>query len=123
MSGPRDITGRVLSRPLNSPYAPGGGQPSRIHWLWLLPIAWLLWAGFLSDHSLWRISKLRHELASAQSEIRRVHGETARLEARLEDPDERARHAEEVLRAQGMARPGEIVYRFGGGHADSSARR
>ena len=108
---PRDITGRVLGKPLRSPSG-YGGTPSRKHWLWLLPAAWLLWSGVLSDHSLWRISRLQHELSSARAELERVNGENTRLGARLADPREKADHAEATLRAQGMAKPGEIIYRF-----------
>ena len=115
---PRDITGRVLGRPLRSPYG-YGGTPSRAPWLWLLPAAWLLWAGVLSDHSWWRISLLRHELATARAELQRVNDETARLNARLADPREKAEHAEGTLRAQGMARPGEIIYRFDSARPDT----
>jgi cell division protein FtsB len=107
----RDITGRVLGKPLRSPYG-YGGTPSRKHWLWLVPAAWLLWSGVISDHSLWRISRLRHELASARAQLQHVNSETASLGARLADPREKADHAEATLRAQGMARPGEIIYRF-----------
>jgi cell division protein FtsB len=108
---PRDITGRVLGKPLRSPYG-YGGAPSRVRWLWLLPAAWLLWAGVISDHSLWRISRLQHELSNARTELQRVNSETARLSARLADPREKSEHAEAMLRAQGMAKPGEIIYRF-----------
>ena len=117
---PKDITGRVLGRPLHSPYAPGGGSPSRRRWLWRGVAGRLLWVGAFSDHSFWRIARLRHELRTANAEIARVKSEESRLDARLRDPAERARHAEEVLRQQGMARPGEIVYRLGTGSADSS---
>ncbi len=101
---PRDITGRVLGRPLRSPYVPGGGTP-RARWIWLLAIAWLLWAGVISDHSWWRIARLRHDLASTQSDLARVHREASALDARVNDPAERERHAEEALRARhGAAR-------------------
>ncbi len=116
---PRDITGRVLGRPLRSPYAPGGGSP-RARWLWLLPVAWLLWVGLLSDHSLWRIARLRHDLSAARADLQRVQRETAALDARLRDPAERREHAEEALRRQGMTRPNEILYRLGSGNPDSA---
>ena len=119
---PRDITGRVLGKPLRSPYG-YGGAPSRARWLWLLPAAWLLWTGVISDHSLWRIWRLRHELSSARAELQRVNGETSRLSARLADPHERSEHAEAMLRAQGMSRPNEIIYRFDRGRADSTKTR
>ena len=116
---PRDITGRILGRPLRSPFAPGGGTPPS-RWLWLLPIAWLLWIGVISDHSLWRIARLKHELTATHADLQRLRRETARLDARLRDPAERSEQAEEALRAQGMARPGEIIYRLGTGRPDSA---
>jgi len=119
---PRDITGRVLGKPLRSPYG-YGGTPSRRHWLWLLPAAWLLWIGLLSDHSLWHISRLHLELSSARAELQRVNGETSRLGARLADPREKADHAEATLRAQGMARPGEIIYRFDSARPEAAKAR
>jgi len=117
---PRDISGRVLGKPLRSPYAPGGGN-GRARWLWVLPAAWVIYACLFSDHSLLRLFQLRSELSNAKVELRRVRSETAALGARLADPRERAEHAEAMLRAQGMARPGEVVYRFGGTRADSMA--
>ena len=117
--GPRDITGRVLGKPLRSPYAPGGGTP-RSRWLWLLPGAWLLWVAVISDHSLWRIARLRHELVAARADLEHVRHDTARLDARLHDPRARNEHAEEMLRLQGMSRPNEIIYRLGSGRADSA---
>jgi cell division protein FtsB len=98
----------------------------RSRWIWLLPLAWLAWAGFLSDHSLLRIARLKQQLVAARADIERVRREAADLDARSSDPVERSQHAEEALRARGMARPGEIIYRLGTGRADagrdSSAR-
>ncbi len=119
---PRDITARVLKKPLRSPYLPGGGERRWIRWALLAVSAWLLWAAVLSDHSLWRIVRLRQELTETDVETRRVQAETRKLEARLDDPRVRQEHAEEVLRRQGLARPNEIIYRLGNGHADSLAR-
>ena len=117
---PRDITGRVLSRPLRSPYLPGGGARPHSRWLILLPLAWLLWVGVLSDHRLWRIARLKQDLQRATTEIRHVRTETAQLEARLNDPQARAENAEEHLRGLGMSRPGETIYRIGAAAADST---
>lgn len=119
---PRDITGRVLRRPLRSPYLPGGGGRPWLRWALLVVTAWLLYAAVLSDHSLWRILRLRQQLGEAEAETARVKSETSKLEARLDDPKSRAEHAEEVLRGQGMARPNEIIYRLGDPPADSLAR-
>ena len=118
---PKDITGRVLRRPLQSPYVPGGGR-RWLRWVLLGVSAWLLYVSVLSDHSLWRILQLKREIAASDAEVKRVQAESRRLEARLDDPRTRQDHAEEVLRSQGFARPGEIVYRLGGSAADSSAR-
>ena len=112
--GSKDITRRVLSRPLHSPYLPGGGARPRRRWLWLLLAAWLAWIGVFSSHSLWRITRLKHDLSGANAEIARVHAQTRHLDDQLSDPQARAEHGEEMLRRQGMARPGEIVYRLGG---------
>lgn len=118
---PRDITGRVLRRPLRSPYLPSGGGRPWMRWVMLAASVWLLYAAVLSDHSWWRILRLRQQLAESEAETARVKGETAKLEARLDDRQGRAEHAEEVLRGQGMARPNEIIYRLGDPPADSLA--
>lgn len=118
---PRDITRRVLGRPLRSPYGQGAG-PRWLRWAVLAGSVWLLYAAVFSDHSLWRILRLRQQLAASDSEVSRVQEETRALEAQLNDPHERAEHAEEVLRRQGLARPNEILYRLGGPAADSTAR-
>jgi cell division protein FtsB len=119
---PRDITARVLRRPLRSPYAPGGGRHPWLRWVLLAVSVWLLYAAVLSDHSLWRILRLRQDLSASEAEVLRVKAETRKLEARLDDPHARAAHAEEVLRRQGLARPNEIIYRLGDPPADSLAR-
>jgi len=116
---PKDITSRVLRRPLRSPY---GGAPHRpwLRWALLVVSAWLLYAAVLSDHSLWRIAQLRHELAETEAEVSKVQAETRDLEGQLHDPHLKVEHAEQVLRRQGLARPNEIIYRLGG-EADSTA--
>lgn len=117
---PKDITSRVLGRPLHSRYVPGAGR-RWLRWVVLGVSAWLLYVSVLSDHSLWRILRLKREIAASEAEVKRVQAESRRLETRLDDPRTREQHAEEVLRSQGYARPGEIVYRLGGSAADSSA--
>lgn len=110
--GPRDITRRVLSRPLRSPFAPGGGDPTRGRWIWVAAAAWLLWVTVISDHSLWRIAQLKRELGGAERELSRVTAESQEIQASLEDPVARREQAERVLRLeQGWSRPGEIIYR------------
>lgn len=120
--GQKDITAKVLGRPLNSPYHSAGGRRTLRRVLLIVGAGWLLYAAVLSDHSLWRISRLRRELTQSEAELKEVQAETARLEARLDDPRVRAEHAEVVLRLQGLARPNEIIYRLGGTVADSTGR-
>jgi cell division protein FtsB len=120
--GHKDITARVLGRPLHSPYHSGGGRRSWWRVALLVAVGWLLYTAVLSDHSLWRILRLRQELSESEAELKLVQAETRRLEARLDDPRVRAEHAEEVLRLQGLAKPNEIIYRLGGTVADSTAR-
>ena len=82
-------------------------------WVWLVAGAWLLWAAVLSDHSLWRIAKLKREIAQAERDTRELKRSTALLEDQLQDPFERRFRAEEIARTDhGWAAPGEIVYRF-----------
>lgn len=116
---PKDITGRVLGRPLRSPYVMSGGR-RWLRWALLGVSVWLLYVSVLSDHSLWRILRLKHDISASDAELKRVQVESHRLESRLDDPRTREQHAEEVLRSQGFARPGEIVYRLGGSVADST---
>jgi len=119
---PRDITRRVLRRPLHSPYLPGGAHYRWMRWALLAVSVWLLYTAVLSDHSLWRILRLRQDLGESEAEVQRVKAETRKLEARLDDPRVRSEHAEEVLRRQGLARPNEIIYRLGEAPADSLSR-
>lgn len=109
---PRDITKRVLGRPLRSPFAPGGGDPTRGRWIVAGVALWLLWVTVISEHSLWRIVQLKRELVQANRELGRVTAETEAIQASLEDPITRREQAERVLRTeQGWSRPGEIIYR------------
>lgn len=122
---PRDISGRILGRPLSSPYAPPANPFRRgLPWIWVAAALWLLWVTVFSDHSFLRIAKLRRDLSLARAGLERAKAETARLDAEHRDPKSRAAHAELILREQhGMAKPGEIVYRFQGGVLDTVVRR
>lgn len=122
---PRDITRRVLDRPITSPFAPRENPlRRRIGWVVLGVLAWAIYAGVISDHSFLRIARLRAELGASQRELQRVQTDGAELESRLSDPGSRRAHSEAVLREQhGMARPGEIVYRFRDGRIDSTGSR
>ena len=119
---PRDITRRVLGRPIQSPYARARSLPVGARWVAAGVAVWLVWVTLISDHSLLRIQGLRHELRSTGEDLSRVQTKNAALENRLRDPVGQAEHAEEMLRRQGMARPGELVYRFDPAAGDSTAR-
>ena len=120
---PHDITGRVLSQPLHSRYgAPAGGGVPR--WVWLLVGGWLLYVGVFSEHSFYRIARLRREIQQANAEIRRVEHESEQLNEQVNDPEARRFRAEEIARTQhGWAAPGEIVYRFREGALDTARAR
>ncbi len=122
---PRDITGRVLGRSITSPFAPPEHPlRRRLGWLVLGVIAWALYAGVFSDHSVLRIARMRAELAASQRELARVKTESEAMQAQLDDPRARQEHAEATLREEhGMARPGEIVYRFRDGRLDTTRAR
>jgi cell division protein FtsB len=122
---PRDITGRVLGRPIASPFGPREHPlRRRIGWVLLAALVWVLYAAVFSDHSFLRIARLRAELGAAQHELGRVNTESKQLRGRLVDSGSRATHAEATLREEhGMARPGEIVYRFRDGVPDTSRSR
>lgn len=117
----RDLGSRLLGRPLRSASFHSRGRMPR--WVWLAAGAWLLYAGLLSEHSFWRIAELRHEVRSANAELQQVRAQTAQLDAQLNDPEERRFHAEEIARTQhGWAAPGEVIYRFRAGGADTTRR-
>ena len=111
MKRTRDRSRRFFARPLSVAFGARGREVPR--WVWLVAGAWLAWAAILSDHSLWRIAKLKREIAQAERDTRELKKSTAALEAQLQDPYERRFRAEEIARTDhGWAAPGEIVYRF-----------
>ncbi|MEO5987600.1 MAG: hypothetical protein ABIU54_02215 [Candidatus Eisenbacteria bacterium] len=120
---PKDITGRVMRRPLHSPYMPGHSRSNKRRWFWILIGAWALWAVVMSDQSLWRIAQLKRDLASAKSETQRIQLETQALDERSASPRAKQEHAEALQRRNGWAMPGEIIYRFRNGAARDSSRR
>ena len=111
MKKSRDRSRRFFARPLGAAFGVRAGNVPR--WVWLVAGAWLAWAALLSDHSLWRIGKLKREIAQAERDTRELKRSTAALESQLQDPYERRFRAEEIARTDhGWAAPGEIVYRF-----------
>lgn len=108
-----DITRRLQRHRLSRYAMPESALPRRLRWAWVAGALWLLWIGALSDHSLYRISMLSRDQVVAQRELEQVRGEIRQLDAQLKDPKAQAEHAEKLLREQqGMARPGEIIYRY-----------
>ncbi len=118
---PRDATRRFFSRPLEQ--GPRGSHARNIpRWFWLLAGVWLAWVTVISEHSFWRIARLRREIAQAESDTHKLKDDTARLQAQLADPEAKRFRAEEIARTQhGWAAPGEIVYKLrGAAQSDSS---
>ena len=116
----RDITQRVLKRRIQSPYESRRFEFLSNKWFLLAVLGWALYAGVLSDHSLWNILRLQQHLAETQHQLANAEAETHRLEQQTSDPQAKLEHAEALLRAQGMAKPGEIIYRLGGAVVDST---
>jgi cell division protein FtsB len=117
----RDIGSRIQRYRL-SRYADPDTSGRRRLKRWLLPLVglWVLYAGVLSEHSLWRLWRLERSQAEADRQLQALRTEEDRVHRQLEDPAERRELQEKVLRERnGYARPGEIVYRIEGGRADS----
>ena len=115
--------GRRIRRYRLSRYAvPRGGLPTPPRWVWILGALWLVWVGFVSDHSLYQIWRTSEEGARTRRELQEARRESERLDREARDPVQRSREAEHALRNEGFARPGEIVYRIEGARQDSVAR-
>jgi cell division protein FtsB len=111
---PRDATRRFFSRPLGQ--NPFGARRMHIpRWLWLALGIWLAWVTVISEHSFWRISQLRAQVARAERDTKRIKDDTEKMQAQVKDPVSKRFRAEEIARTEhGWAAPGEIVYRFRG---------
>lgn len=109
----RDI-GRRIQRYRLSRYAPPEDPVRRrVPWFWLVAAAWMVWAGVISDHSLYRMWRLRQENHRAAAQLTRVEREIGRLDREIKDPAARREMGERALRETGgMAKPGEIVYKI-----------
>ena len=116
----RDIGDRIRRYRLSRYAPPQDPVRRRLRWAWLLGGLWLAWVGAVSDHSLWRIWRLSRENAATRRQLDDAQREIARLDAFLNDPRARALKSEEKLRGDGMARPGERIYRIEGAPGDSA---
>jgi cell division protein FtsB len=118
----RDI-GRRINRYRLARYAPDGMPLARrLRIAWLIAAVWLAWAALLSEHSFYRTWRLDRENTRTRKELDRVRGEVERLDAEARDPAAERMRAERRLREQqGMAKPGEIIYRIQPG-ADTLAK-
>jgi len=114
----RDIGNRIRRYRLSRYAAPSDPIRRRLHWAWLVALAWCAWVGLLSDHSFFRLWRLRQEEHRTQAEVVRTRAEIRAIEQDAHDPRSKLERAERELRSAGMARPGEIIYRMSG--ADST---
>ena len=120
---PRDATRRFFSRPLDSRQLAGRAR-SIPRWFWLVAGLWLTWVLVLSEHSFWRIARIKHEIAQAELDTRQLRQDAARLQTQVRDPEARRFRAEEIARTQhGWAAPGEIVYKLRGGQNQPDSTR
>ena len=109
----RDISGRLRRYRLTRYAFPEDPLRRRRHWVWWGLAVWLLWVCVISDHSFYRLWKLRQENRITAVELARTEREAQRFGAELENPAALRGLAERVLREKnGMARPGEIIYRI-----------
>jgi cell division protein FtsB len=109
----RDISGRLKRYRLSRYAPPEDLLRRRMHWAWWGLALWVLWASLLSEHGFYRLWQLRRENQRTQVELHQAERELQRLDGELRDPDALRGLAERVLREKnGMARPGEIVYRI-----------
>jgi cell division protein FtsB len=120
----RDIGRRIERYRLARYAAPEDRLRRKLRWVWAGVALWVVWVGFLSDHSLWRLWRLRAETAASRQKLEQTQAEIARLEEESHDPRARRERAERVMRERnGMAKPGEIIYRIDGEPPDTLAKR
>ena len=118
----RDI-GRRIQRYRLSRYAtPQSPLPRWLRGAMVVVAIWMVWASFISNHSFYRIWRLRRENEQALLQLVRIRREVNRLDREMRDPVAQRERAERQLRENGMARPGEIIYRIRGESGDSLAR-
>jgi cell division protein FtsB len=109
----RDISARIQRYRLSRYAPPEDRVRRRLRWAWLLAAFWLVWVGFVSEHSFVRLWQLSRERGRTEAELHRLKAEIARLNVKVHDPAAQRDLAEHALREKaGMAQPGEIIYRI-----------
>ena len=107
----RDI-GRRIQRHRLSRYA-HAQRPRLPRWIWLALGAWILWAGFATNHSfmqLWRVERISHHDHERLEETRASLAVSNQL---ARDPNARKLEAEKHLREdEGWSRDDEIIFRI-----------
>ena len=96
--------------------------PRRMRWVWPFLGLWLVYVGFVSEHSVYRIWRLSAENARSDRQLATLHNQVESLDRMLGNSSAWKRVAEDSLRARGWAAPHEIVYRVGTAPAESLAR-
>lgn len=119
----RDIGVRIRRYRL-ARYAPAGSPLRRqLRWALRIAVLWLAWAALLSEHSFYRTWHLDRENSQARRELAHLRSEVERLDGESRDPVATRLRAERQLRERdGMARPGEIIYRIQPRGADTLSR-
>ena len=107
----RDI-GRRIQRYRLSRYA-RAQRPRLPRWIWLALGAWVLWAGFATNHSfvqLWRVERIgRHE----HERLEETRASLDRSNELAHDSNARKLDAEKRLREdEGWSRSDEIIFRI-----------
>ena len=119
----RDIGNRIRRYRLARYATPDDPFRRKLRWAWAFVATWLVWVGLISDHSFIQLWRLNRENAKAHVELEQVRRTSRELEASAKDPRAIRRLAEHELREKnGMAKPGEIVYRIQPAPSDSAAR-
>ena len=118
----RDIGARIKRYRLSRYRAPDDPWSRYRKWLVLAAAVWVLWAGFVSDHSFYRLWRVHHDATRERAELERTLHEVDRLGADLNDPQARKERTESVLREGGWAKENEIIYRVQEGVPDSLKR-
>ena len=117
-----DILARLKRH--RSRYAtPESGWSRSRRWLWSLLGLWAIYVGVLSEHSLWRLWRVRQQAARTAGTARETQAEADRIDRQIHEPAQRRDLSERVLREEhGLARKGEEIYRLEGESPDSLPR-